>query len=70
MAINRVGCEFVRSGGLGKLFEVRAVDYAGRTDSPAKPFPEQPIPGGLDWNRWLNQAADLSMGVDGVDGMA
>ena len=29
MAINRVACELVRSGGLGKLLEVRAVNYPG-----------------------------------------
>ncbi len=60
MAINRVACALVRSGGLGKILEVRAVNYGGPTDSPATPFPEQPIPGGLDWNMWLNQAAARS----------
>ncbi len=57
MAINRIACEFVRSGGLGKLLEVRAVNYAGPTASPADPLPEQPVPAGLDWKVWLNQAA-------------
>ena len=57
MAINRIACELVRSGGLGKLLEVRAVNYPGPEDSPAEPFPEQPVPAGLDWDVWLNQAA-------------
>jgi predicted dehydrogenase len=57
MAMNRVACEFVRSGGLGKLREVQAVNYPGPGASPAQPFPEQPVPPGLDWGTWLNQAA-------------
>lgn len=57
MTINRIACELVRSGGLGKLLEVRAVNYPGPADSPATPFPEEKTPDGLDWNMWLNQAA-------------
>jgi predicted dehydrogenase len=58
METNRVACEFIRSGGLGKILEVRAIAYAGAIPSPAQPFPAEPIPAGLDWNMWLNQAAD------------
>ena len=58
MAVNRVACEFIRSGGLGKILEVRAIAYEGPNQSPAESFPQQPIPEGLDWNMWLNQAAD------------
>lgn len=57
MAINSLGCQFVRSGGLGKLLEVRAVNYSGPAASPPSPLAEQPVPKGLDWNTWLNQAA-------------
>jgi hypothetical protein len=57
MAINRIACEFVRSGGLGKVLSVRAINYAAPEASPKTPFPAQPIPQGLDWDRWLNQAA-------------
>lgn len=64
MAMNRVACELVRSGGLGKLLEVRAINYAGAEASPAKPFPEMPIPNGLDWNMWLNQAAERPFNRD------
>jgi predicted dehydrogenase len=52
-----VACEFVRTGGLGKLLEVRAVNYSGAEPAPAQPWPESPVPSGLDWNMWLNQAA-------------
>ncbi len=57
MAMNRVACELVRSGALGKVLEVRAINYTGPRDSPAQLPPEQPVPAGLDWNVWLNQAA-------------
>ena len=57
MAMNRVACELVRSGGLGKVLEVRAINYTGPEASPAQPLPAEPVPKGLDWNVWLNQAA-------------
>ena len=58
MTINRLACEFVRDGGLGRLREVRAVNYAGPRDHP-EPWPAaEPVPAGLDWNAWLNQAAE------------
>jgi predicted dehydrogenase len=57
MAMNRVACDLVRSGGLGKVLEVRAINYTGPESSPTQPFPAQPVPKGLDWNVWLNQAA-------------
>ena len=57
MEINRIACELIRSGGLGKVREVRAINYAPARPSPQSPFPAQPIPQGLDWDRWLNQAA-------------
>ena len=58
MEMNRVACEIVRNGGLGKILEVRAIAYAGPQDSPPMPFPAQDIPPGLDWNMWLHQAAE------------
>ena len=58
MAMNRIACELVRSGGLGQVREVRAINYPGATASPAEPFPMEPVPPGLDWNIWLNQAAE------------
>jgi predicted dehydrogenase len=57
MEMNRIACEFIRGGGLGKLREVRALNYPGPEDAPATALPEEPIPTGLDWSRWLNQAA-------------
>ncbi len=57
MEMNRVACELVRNGGLGKILEVRAIAYAGPESSPVESFPVQEIPKGLDWNMWLNQAS-------------
>jgi predicted dehydrogenase len=58
MEMNRVACELVRSGRLGKILEVRAMNYTGPEAAPAKPLPAQKVPKGLDWNVWLNQAAN------------
>jgi predicted dehydrogenase len=57
MEMNRVACEFIRGGGLGKLREVRCVNYPGPLALPKEPFPEEKTPAGLDWDVWLNQAA-------------
>jgi predicted dehydrogenase len=55
MALNRVACELIRSGGLGKVLEVRAVNYVGGLAPPDRPFPAEPVPAKLDWDVWLNQ---------------
>ncbi len=57
MALNRIACEAVRTGRLGKIKEVRAPNYPSSEGSPDQPFPAQPVPDGLDWDVWLNQAA-------------
>lgn len=57
MAMNRVACELIRTGQLGKVLEVRAINYTGAEASPQEGLPESPVPPGLDWNAWLNQAA-------------
>lgn len=58
MEMNRVACELVRSGGLGKVLEVRAINYTGAEASPPGGLPGASVPDGLDWNMWLNQAAE------------
>ena len=48
--MNRVACEFVRSGGLGKLSYVQGVNYPGPqryTGLPAETVPETD-----DWDAW------------------
>jgi predicted dehydrogenase len=64
MAMNRIACELIRGGGLGKVLEVRAINYPGAQPSPAEPFAAMPVPEGLDWNMWLNQAADRPYNPD------
>lgn len=49
----RDGCRLVRDGILGTVTRVRAHAYA----SPMDPrFPGQPLPEGLDWDRWCGPA--------------
>ncbi|MGL6225558.1 MAG: Gfo/Idh/MocA family protein [Thermoguttaceae bacterium] len=57
MEMNRVACEFVRNGGLGKLKHVQAVCYPG--SGPTQPVDEveHGIPGGFNWDLHLNQGA-------------
>ncbi|MEN6451847.1 MAG: Gfo/Idh/MocA family oxidoreductase [Thermoguttaceae bacterium] len=57
MTMNRIACELIRTGGLGEVKEVRAVNYPGPRDSAIDAFPKNPTPAGLDWDVWLNQAA-------------
>jgi predicted dehydrogenase len=72
MQMNRIACEFIRSGGLGKLLEVQAINYPGPGALPDKPLPAQPVPAGLNWDLWLNQAAwrPYNKGVGGSLDMA
>ena len=57
MEMNRVACQFVRKGGLGKLKKVQAVNYPGvgptpeiDSDGPGS------IPPGFNWDLHLNQS--------------
>jgi predicted dehydrogenase len=55
MAMNRVACEFVRSGGLGRIRLVLGVNYPEPVRIAA--LPEEPAPEGMNWDVWLGQAA-------------
>jgi len=53
MAMNQIGCEFIRKGGLGKLHFVQGCNYpSARRWTPE---PGQPIPNGMAWDLWLGQ---------------
>ena len=69
MAMNRIACELVRSGGLGKILEVRAVNYPGPVMPPANGFPEEATPAGLNWDVWLNQAAQRPFNAQWMEWM-
>ena len=51
MAMNRVACDFVKGGGLGKLLFVQGVAYTKPVPCPAAE--EKPVPAGLNWDTWL-----------------
>jgi predicted dehydrogenase len=63
MAMNRLACDFVRKGGLGRIQFVLAVNYTG----PARytgGLAEQPVPEGLNWDMWLGQTAQRPYHAD------
>ena len=52
----RLACELVRNGRIGKVHTVEA--RIG--DNPVGgPFPESPVPAGLDWDFWKGPTADV-----------
>lgn len=53
MEMNRFACALVRSGGIGKLKAVLAVDYTGPKRYTG--LPEQPMPKQFDWDMWCGQ---------------
>jgi predicted dehydrogenase len=53
MAMNRMGCDFVRNGGLGQIKLVQGVNYTRSNRFTG--LPEDPIPEKLDWDVWLSQ---------------
>jgi predicted dehydrogenase len=57
MAMNRIACELIRTGGLGKVIEVQGPQYPGAGPSTLDVGPAEPVPAGLDWDMWLGQAA-------------
>jgi predicted dehydrogenase len=54
MDVNRFACRFIREGGLGKVHTVLVLNM--RSPEPVAGLDEEPIPEGLDWNRFCAQA--------------
>jgi predicted dehydrogenase len=54
MEMNRFACDLVRSGGIGRIKAVQAVNYTG--PRRYEDLPEEPIPPGDDWDAWQGQA--------------
>ncbi len=52
---NRQGCELVRNGRLGKIKEVICTNYESSRPCRAYDLPTEPVPEGLDWDRWCGQ---------------
>ena len=61
MSANRLACELVRNGRLGKIHTVIGSNYA----SPwLMNLPAQDLPAGLDWDAWCGQAPVVPYNVD------
>ncbi len=52
-AVNRLSCEYIRSGKLGKIKEVVGCNYPSPWECA---FPGEPAPEGLDWDMWCGPA--------------
>jgi predicted dehydrogenase len=52
-AVNRLACEYIRSGKLGKIKEVVGCNYPSPWECA---LPAQPVPKGLDWDMWCGPA--------------
>jgi predicted dehydrogenase len=52
-AVNRISCEYLRSGKLGKIKEVEGCNYPSPWECA---LPAQPVPEGLDWDMWCGPA--------------
>jgi predicted dehydrogenase len=53
MAMNRLACDFVRNGGLGRIWLVLGVNYPPAVRTGA--MPEEPVPEHMNWDMWLGQ---------------
>jgi predicted dehydrogenase len=56
MEMNRFACELVRDGGIGKVRVIECVNFRGPKPYPAEGLPGEPVPAGLDWDRWQGPA--------------
>ncbi len=69
MEMNRVACEFVQSGGLGRIKKVQAVNYTGSGPTPSLDENELGnIPAGFNWDLHLNQSVWRPYGANATAG--
>ena len=54
MAMKRLGCDFVRNGGLGRIHLVLGANYPEPVRIGA--MPDETVPAGANWDMWLGQA--------------
>lgn len=57
----RWACELARNGRLGKINEIQVAVPGGKVGPD---FPEQPVPEGLDWERWVGPAPMTAFNAD------
>jgi len=58
---NRVGCQLVRDGAIGKIKRVIAHNYASPWECK---LPGQPVPEGLDWDLWCGPTEVVPYHID------
>ncbi len=61
MLANRVGCELVRQGKIGKILKVIAHNYPSPWEGK---LPAQPVPEGLDWDLWCGPTEPAPYNLD------
>ena len=61
LAANRIGCELVRSGRIGRVSRVVANNYPSPWEGA---LPGQPVPEGLDWDMWCGPTPVVPYHVD------
>lgn len=61
MWANRVGCELVRTGRIGKITRVVAHDYPSPWECA---LPAEPMPDGLDWDLWCGPTEPVPYNKD------
>ncbi|NLX22318.1 MAG: Gfo/Idh/MocA family oxidoreductase [Phycisphaerae bacterium] len=61
MAANRLGCELIRNGRIGKVHTVIGANYPSPWECQ---LPAQPIPAGLDWDVWCGPVEPLAFNND------
>ena len=52
---NRQACELIRNGRLGPIREVNCTNYDSSPPASAYQFKTEPVPEGMDWERWCGQ---------------
>jgi len=60
-AANRLGCELVRNGRIGKITRVIAHNYPSPWECG---LPAQPVPKGLDWDMWCGPTKPAPYHID------
>lgn len=61
MIRNRIGCEFLRRGGAGRIERVIAHNYPSPWQDA---LPSAPVPAGLDWEMWCGPAPKVPFNPD------
>lgn len=50
---SRIGCELVRNKAVGKIHNAHGANYPSPWEQP---MPQEPVPEGIDWDKWIGPA--------------